>query len=270
MDRRTFIGQAAVAAASVAAFSPAARSQPSGAVPESTRLVLGFGEDLSFVPHRVALEKRWFRDAGFIEIVTRTFSDEALARDAFAAGELSIWTATNLPPVTMVHGGVPIVVLGTNAITATAPDKLVGPKDAKVLAPEDPYRIRIGQMSRTRSLLVASEAYVRRNPIATRQLVGTLLKAQRYVADPRNRDEAIELFCRETRQDKAAVGATWDDYVFDPTIDQAYVDDMKAITDYLVASGSIKQPKDPLDYTYSDPLAAADSTLVKVPGRFKP
>ena len=32
---------------------------------------------------------------------------------------------------------------------------------------------------------------------------------------------------------------------------------MRAMTSYLVASGRIKTAKDPLEYTYSDPLAAA-------------
>ena len=271
MQRRDFIAQAGVAVAlGTTAWPRHGRAQTRQPVPESTRLVLGFGNEVTFVPHMVAIEKRWLRDAGFIEIVTRTFSDESNAREALVAGELSLWTATNLPPVTMAHSGAPVVVLGTNAITTVAADKLVGPKDANPIAAEDPYRIRIGQMAHTRSLFVASEAFVRKNPIATRQMISALVKAQRYVADPKNRDEVIDLFSRVTRQERTVATAIWDEYVFDPAIGPAYVDDMKAITEYLVASGSIKGPKDPLDYTYSEPLAAADPTLVTVAGRFKP
>ena len=43
----------------------------------------------------------------------------------------------------MTHNGVPIVVLGTNAI-ASAADKLVVRKDANVKTPEDLYNIKIG------------------------------------------------------------------------------------------------------------------------------
>lgn len=282
MERRTFIAQAGVTAACAARVGLAAvgaaalgaarpvRAQPLQPVPESTRLALSFGKELTFVPHMVAIEKRWLRDAGFIEVTTRTYSDESNAREALVAGELAMWTSGNLPAVTMAHSGVPVVVLATNAITTVTPDKLVGPKDANPRAPEDPYRTRIGQMAHTRSLFVASEAYVRKNPVATRQMVSALVKAQRYAADPSNRDEVIDLFSRATGQEKTVATAIWDEYVFDPTIDQAYVDDMKAITGYLVASGSIQGPKDPLDYTYSDPLAAADPALVKIAGRFKP
>ena len=58
-------------------------------------------------------------------------------------------------------------------------------------------------------------------------------------------------------------------FTFDPSIDNAYVRDMKAMTDYMLASGRIKTAKDVLEYTYSDPVAAVDPALVKVAGRFK-
>jgi ABC-type nitrate/sulfonate/bicarbonate transport system substrate-binding protein len=348
MDRRTFIVGAGLGSACVGAgISQAVLAQ--GAV-ETHRLALGFGNDPVFAPHMVAMEKGWFREAGFTDVSTKTFSGGAIAGEALVAGEIALWTPGNLPPVSMAHSGVPIVVLGTNAI-ATTPDKLVARKDANIKTPEDLYRIRIGllqgstasadlyylarhygldekrlqvvnmpppeqlaalnscniqamlcwqpwgynalksgttelihsgtvsgfeknkgakvQVSYTRSLFVASQEFVRRNPVATRTMVGVLVKGQRYTADPTNRDEVIDLFCRQTKQDKALASAIWDEYVFNPSFDQAYVADMKAMTDYLVASGRVKSPKDPLDYTYSDPVAAVDAGLVKVPGRFK-
>lgn len=348
MDRRTFIGQAGVAAAMASSGMPGA-VLAQGA-PETTKLAFGFGNDPVFAPHMVAMEKGWLREAGFTEITTKTFAGGAIAGEALVAGEISLWTPGNLPPVSMSHSGVPIVVLGTNAI-ATTPDKLVARKDANIRNPEDLYRIRIGllqgstasadlhylsrhygldekrlqvvnmpppeqlaglnsgniqamlcwqpwgynalksgtselihsgtesgfarnkgekvQISYTRSLFVASQEFVRKNPVATRRMVAALVKGQLYVADPKNRDEVIDLFCEKTRQDKTLATAIWDDYVFDPTFDQAYVKDMKAMTDYLVASGRVKSAKDPLEYTYSDPVAATDPSLVKVPGRFK-
>jgi ABC-type nitrate/sulfonate/bicarbonate transport system substrate-binding protein len=254
MSRRTFLGRAGLAGAFAAAApvgvwaqaftSPAAeRSSVVDPVPESTRLVLGFGDDPVFAPHMVAIEKRFLRSAGFIEIVTRTFSDEALAAETLAAGGLSLWTVGNSLAISTAHSGVPIVVLGTNAITAK-------------------------QAPHSRSLFVATQEFVRRCPIATRQMVAGMLRAQRHVADPKNREEVVDLVCHETGRDKAAVSALWDGYVFDPALDEGYVEDMKAMTDSLAAGGSIKSPKDPLDYTFSKPLAAADASLVKVAGRF--
>ena len=255
MDRRTFMTRSGIAAVLGTAVLSGARAQPFttaaaerssvvDAVPESTRLALGFGDDPSFAPHAVAIDKKFLRDAGFIETVTRTFSDAALAQEALAAGDLAFWTVGNEAVVSMAHSGMAVVVLGTSAVTTK-------------VAPH------------SRSLFVTTEGFVRRSPVATRQVVAAMLRAQRYAADPKNREEVIDLFCRHTSQDKAAVTARWGDYVFNPAFDQAYVDDMKAITGSLVAAGRIGSPKDPLDYTFTDPLAAADATLVEAAGRFK-
>lgn len=348
MDRRTFIGRAGIAAA--LAGSGIARDALAQAAPETTRLAFGFGNDPVFAPHMVAMEKGWFREAGFSDITTKIFAGGAIAGEALVAGEIALWTPGNLPPVSMTHSGVPIVILGTNAIAAT-PDKLVARKDANIKSPEDLYGIRIGllqgstasadlhylarhygldekrlqvvnmpppeqlaalnagniqallcwqpwgynalksgttelihsgtvsgfeknkgekvQISFTRSLFVTSQEFVRRNPVATRRMMAALVKGQLYVADPRNREEVIDLFTVKSKQDKALATAIWDDYVFDPAFDAAYVKDMRAMTDYLVASGRVKTPKDPLDYTYTDPVAAVDPNLVRIPGRFK-
>jgi taurine transport system substrate-binding protein len=124
-------------------------------------------------------------------------------------------------------------------------------------------------VSATRSIFVASEEFVRKNPVATRVLMATLVRGQKFVADPANRTEVLDLVARETKQDRALVEAIWGDYSFNPAFDQAYVDDMTSMSGYLVASGRLKSPKSPLDYTYSDPVAAADPALVKLPGRWK-
>jgi ABC-type nitrate/sulfonate/bicarbonate transport system substrate-binding protein len=349
MKRRTFVsGSAAAAGATLAGgIVPRAFAQ---AKPEVTRLNLGFGLDPVFAPHMVAMQKGWFRDAGFTEVGTKTFTGGALAGEALVAGEIALWTPGNLPPISMSHSGVPVVVLGTNALAMSA-DRLVARKDANVRTPEDLYRIRIGllqgstasadlyylarhyklddkklqvvnmpppeqlaalnsgsvqamlcwqpwgynalksgntelihtgltsefaankgksaQISYTRSLFVASQEFVRKNPIATRRMMEVLLRGQRYVADPKNRNEVVTLFVNETKQDRALADAIWDQYTFDPAFDERYVRDMERLTEFLVASGRLKSPKHPLDYTYTDPVAAVDPSLVKVPGRFK-
>ena len=116
---------------------------------------------------------------------------------------------------------------------------------------------------------MASQEFVRKNPIATRRMMEVLLRAQRYVADAKNRDEVITLFVKETKQDRALADAIWDQYTFDPVFDERYVRDMERLSEFLVATGRLKSPKHPLEYTFTDPIAAADPALVKVPGRFK-
>ena len=346
MKRRTFLaGMTAAAAGGTLAGRALAQAKP-----ETSKLALGFGLDPVFAPHMVAISKGWFREAGFTDVTTKTFAGGALAGEALVGDQIQLWTPGNLPPISMAHTGVPIVVLGTNCI-ASAADKLVVRKDANVKTPEDLYKVKIGllqgstasadlyylakhynldekrlqvinmpppeqmaslnsnnsqallcwepwgynalkggsnelihsgevsgfasnknakvKVSYTRSLFVASQDFVKRNPVATRKMVEVLLRGQRYVADPKNRDEVVTLFCNETKQDRTLALAIWDEFVFDPTFDDAYVKDMQMMTAYLEASGRLKAPKSPLDYTYTAPLAAADPALVKVPGRFK-
>src|SRR6185369_13505690 len=124
-------------------------------------------------------------------------------------------------------------------------------------------------VSYTRSLFVASQDFVKKNPVATRKMVEVLLRGQKYMTDPKNRDEVITLFCEQSKQDKTLAQAIWNDYTFDPVFDDAYVKDMDQMTAYLLASGRIKAAKSVLDYTYTAPLAAIEPGLVKVPGRFK-
>ncbi|MEP4754411.1 MAG: hypothetical protein ABJZ74_16895, partial [Nitratireductor sp.] len=59
-------------------------------------------------------------------------------------------------------------------------------------------------------------------------------------------------------------------YTFDASIDETYVEDMAAIADFLEATNRIKDRRDALTFTYSEPLAAADSALVSVEGQWKP
>jgi taurine transport system substrate-binding protein len=139
MKRRTFLaGMTAAAASSTMAGRALSQTKP-----ETTKLALGFGLDPVFAPHMVAMSKDWFRDAGFSDVTPKTFAGGALAGEALVADEIQLWTPGNLPPISMAHTGVPIVVLGTNCI-ASAADKLVIRKDANVKAPEDLYKLKIG------------------------------------------------------------------------------------------------------------------------------
>ncbi len=350
MKRRQFLSRAATGAAAVLAGTATTFDVWAQAGPEVTKLALGFGLDPVFAPHMVAIKKGWFRDAGFTEVTTKTFTGGALAGEALVGGEIALWTPGNLPPISMTHSGVPVVVLGTNCL-AMAADKLVARKDANVRTPEDLYRIahraaagfhgerrsllprqalqprrqaaagrqhaaaraargtqlgqragdavlgavglqrhqggrrprahrpRLAASPRTRARRRRSRTRARsswrarsscaRIPIATRKMMEVLLRGQRYVADPKNKEEVLALFVEQTKQDHALTSAIWGEYAFDPVFDDRYVRDMQRMTDYLVASGRLKSPRHPLDYTYTDPLAAADPALVKVPGRFK-
>ena len=143
MDRRAFLNAAGATSVTAAAGGLLSTRAFAQAKPETAKLAMGFGLDPVFAPHMVAMAKGWFRDAGFTDVSTKTFSGGAVAGEALVANEIQLWTPGNLPPISMAHNGVPIVVLGSNAI-AWAVDKLVARKDANIRTPEDLYKIKIG------------------------------------------------------------------------------------------------------------------------------
>jgi ABC-type nitrate/sulfonate/bicarbonate transport system substrate-binding protein len=321
------------------------------AEPEIKDLALGFGVDIAFAPHVVAIKKGWFKDAGFDNVSTKTFSAGALAGEALVAGDIQLWTPGNLPPISMVHNAIPIVVIGNNAV-ANGLEKLVVRKDAGVEKPEDLCSIKIGllqgstssaflgalaehygldptclqvvnlpppeqlaslvsgdtqallswepwpyralegtdavvvhtglvshfpqndgehvKVSHNRSLYVVSQEFARDNPNAVRALVAVLTRAQKYVADPAHRDEVVQLFSEFQNQDPKVNAKLWDNFVFNPAIDQGYVEDMEATADFLEKSGRIHDRQNVLEYTYTEPLKEVDPTLVKVDGKWQP
>jgi hypothetical protein len=48
------------------------------------------------------------------------------------------------------------------------------------------------------------------------------------------------------------------------------VEDMNAIAEFLKATNRIKDIKDILSYTYTDPMKEVDPSLVKIEGTWKP
>ncbi|MBL8381067.1 MAG: ABC transporter substrate-binding protein [Burkholderiales bacterium] len=345
--RRRFIAAGTTLAAG--AVFPGTLSAQTGR-PETASLSMGFGIDPPFAPHIVAMQKGWFREAGFSDVKTRTFQSGNLAGEALVAGEIQLWTPGNLPPISMVHNGIPVVVVGTASVNWDV-EKLTVRKDANVSTPEDLYKIKIGlfqgstssaflstlakhygldekrlqvvnlpppeqlasltsnnvqallcwepwpnralatgianvvhsgltsyfsanngqrvKVSDGRSVLVVSQEFARRSPNALRAAVGALLRAQRYVANPANLDEVQRMFAEFQKQDLALVRAIWGNYVFNPGFDDAYVADMERTAAFLEASGRIKKRMNVLDYTFTDPLAGLDASLVRVGGRWK-
>lgn len=125
------------------------------------------------------------------------------------------------------------------------------------------------KVSDNRSLWVASQDFAKRNPKATKAILDVMVKAQRYVADPKNKAETIKLFSEFQKQEVAMNEAIWGNYVFDATFDQAYVDDMARTAEYLVEAGRIRRNVEPMSFSYTSLLKEIDSSLVKVEGGWK-
>lgn len=133
-----------IAAASVAVtMFLAGASLTNAAEPEVKNLKISFGIDLPFAPHVIAMKKGWFEEAGFESVEPKTFTAGALAGEALLAGEIQIWQPSNIPPTSMAHNAIPVVLVA-NGSTLTGLEKLVVRNDANVNKPEDLYNIKIG------------------------------------------------------------------------------------------------------------------------------
>lgn len=142
ITRRHVVAGTGALAAGVAAGNPF-RAFAQDGKPELSTLSMGFGIDPPFAPHIVAIQKGWFKEAGFTDVKTQTFNSGGLAGEALVAGDIQLWTPGNLPPISMVHNGIPVVVVGTASVNWNV-EKLVARKDANIKAPRDLYNVKIG------------------------------------------------------------------------------------------------------------------------------
>jgi ABC-type nitrate/sulfonate/bicarbonate transport system substrate-binding protein len=112
--------------------------------PEQKNITIVFQTNPVFVPVSVALEKKWFAEAGFEKVDILNFTSGNLAGEALISGALSVWLPGNMPVISMRHNGVPIVVVGN--LNVCPAEYLMVRKDAGVTKPEDLYKIKIGLM----------------------------------------------------------------------------------------------------------------------------
>jgi len=337
---------AVVAVGMICGFSSQASAEP-----EVKNLKISFGIDLPFAPHVIAIKKGWFKEAGFESVEPKSFSAGALAGEALLAGEIHIWQPSNIPPTSMAHNSIPVVLIA-NGSTLTGLEKLVVRKDANVSKPEDLYKIKIGllvgsssgmmlnniietynldknkiqavnlappealasmaaneiqglliwepwpyralaeidskvvhtgltsyfdhnkgekaQVANLRSVMVASQDFVRDNPETIKAYLAVMAKAHAYAADPKNKEEVVAEFAKFQKQPTQISTDLYENYVYDLTIDDKFMADVDAVTDYLFAVGRIKSKMKAAEFIYTDGLKAADANLAKSEGTWKP
>lgn len=124
--------------------------------------------------------------------------------------------------------------------------------------------------SNSRMLFLLREDFIRDNPNTSEAVMRALYRAQDWLSDDANRDEAIQIFSKYTEYDTELVDAIWDDYTFQPDIDEGYVNDMQSYTDFLASIDAIESPQDPLTYTYTEFLTSYAPDKVEVEGTWQP
>ena len=157
--------------------------------PEIDSIKLGFGLDPVFAPHIVAIEKGWFEEAGFTSVETESFTAGALAGEALAAGEIQLWTPGNLPPISMRHNGMPIVVVGTNTLAYL--EHFIARADATIEQPEDLYNIRIGLLDGSTASAVLNNIAENYGLDVTQMQVVNLQPPEQFTALTNNEIQAM-------------------------------------------------------------------------------
>lgn len=321
------------------------------AEPETKDLKISFGIDLPFAPHVIAMKKGWFEEAGFNSVEPKTFTAGALAGEALLAGEIQIWQPSNIPPTSMAHNAIPVVLIG-NGSTLTGLEKLVVRNDANVNSPEDLYNIKIGllvgsssgmmlsniieaygldrdriqavnlappealasmaaneiqglliwepwpyralseidskvvhtglvshfdqnkgetvQVANLRSVFVASQDFVRDNPETIKAYLEVMARAHAYAADPANKEEVVAAFAEYQDQPIQMNADLYENYVYDLTIDDAFMADVNAVVTYLESVGRIDSGMDATEFVYTGALKAVDPALVSADGAWSP
>lgn len=128
--------------------------------------------------------------------------------------------------------------------------------DAKLLAgTESGFESDNGEsvdFSRTRNIFVIPESLEQQAPNTTEAMMRALLRAQAWVADPANEQEAQEIYSEFNDQALEATQDAWPLYEFTPELDESYVSDMENYSSFLESIGALRgEAPDVSSYTDS-------------------
>lgn len=124
--------------------------------------------------------------------------------------------------------------------------------------------------SSSRMLFVMTENFITTTPNKAAAVMESMFEAQEWLRDPANREEAIDIFVKYTEYERSTAEAVWDDFTFEPALDQEYLDDMATYTDYLTDVGAIADPVSAQEYTYAGFVEAYDPAMVGGEGYWQP
>lgn len=198
---------------------------------------------------------------GLFEGSTASAVLQALAEDHGL--DYNRFNIVNLPPPEQV------TAIRNNEIQAI----LVWPPSPLQVQDIATYRFDSMQYSHTRVPIVFNESFLRNNTDAARAYTEVLYRAQDYVRN--NPEESQRIHAERTEQPLDFVKEMWDFYwMGDPPpghIDQQYVDDHMAYTEFLKQAGRITgETQHILDYTYTGFLEQIKPDYVGVQGRWQP
>lgn len=123
-------------------FATGQKEAAKGGGPEVKDITVMTQTNPAFATMSVALEKGWFKQAGFDKVSVLNFTSGNEAGQALISGKLDVWLPGNLPVITMRNNGLPIVIAGN--LNYAPAEMLMVRNDAGVKTPADLYKIKIG------------------------------------------------------------------------------------------------------------------------------
>ena len=137
------------------------------------------------------------------------------------------------------------------------------------------YKFDSRKFSHTNVPVVFTESFIRKNPNAAKAILQVLLRGQAYCENPANKEEVMKIHQGFTEQSMEIIEMGWEPYWGHPDlpngpINQRFKADMQNYTDFLARHGRIKDPMDPLDYTYTGFLEDVKPEFVEIKGKWKP
>ena len=323
-SKRRVIGVAAMSALLSWVSFPSHATDPPALSQRTIRLAVQ--PDPALAPIVYAVQKGWFKEAGFDKVEVRQFTAGVEAGQALVGGNIDVWQPASVPAISLINRGAPVRIVGQGS-KCRLESLLVRP-DAGVKNPEDLYKTSIAvlqgstlnaylanlakhygldyaklkivnmapaeslaalisggigaavtfppttgraiqdaraievagrvsgfqkdkgaktEFSQTRCVLVMNEAFISKHPDSAEAVMSTISRAQKYISQPANVEEAQEVFAAWSGQKLADVKGAWSLYQFPTQLDSDFRKDLEDYSRFLQETGAIKGKALPVD-----------------------
>jgi NitT/TauT family transport system substrate-binding protein len=112
--------------------------------------------------------------------------------------------------------------------------------------------------------VVATQEYIRKNPVRVKKIVSALVKAEEFVRQ--SPAETQKIVADASGTDRAFIGEIWPGNTFRVTLDQSLLLSLEDESSWAIKGGLTKATKIPnyLDYIYFDGLKAVKPEAVRI------
>lgn len=124
------------------------------------------------------------------------------------------------------------------------------------------------KIDQTRGVLVTTERFAKANPKTVEALLRAYAKAQAFMTDPKSFADAVAVFSKFHNQDPQNNLAILKTYTLTMALDDAYLEDMTGVQNFLFDTGRVKAK--PVVASFTDATALNKVAPAAVSSAFKP